>query len=324
MFQGGTQGAFVFDEDLSKAGNFTDFLTLGAPDSSHVIIAFPKASGMDGTQLPIPGSHAETNTSGFHIYPATQIISLQLDGRTLVTEQNDVPYVVGDVIVSPPPSAYVESLITAISTQNTASNTSAGGTGINLLGRGYGWSWLHPAETFFNVVARPAYVGPGSWMDAPPWHFSKGPIGVVDEFDEPLPMIHGGNQRCGGATLFCDNGPTPGSTQSLNIFRNYNNGAEYIRLDRVHGTFNFGLGLTAGGAPVLTHAGPNGCLPLVAGTARVPTAAVTATSNIQLSVRAPGGTQGFLSVGTIVDGTSFVINSTSATETSTVCWFIPQ
>ncbi len=61
---------------------------------------------------------------------------------------------------------------------------------------------------------------------------------------------------------------------------------------------------------------------LVAGTVTVTTAFVTASSRIFLSVQVAGGTQGFLSVGTVTAGTSFVINSTSGTDTSTVVWQI--
>lgn len=61
---------------------------------------------------------------------------------------------------------------------------------------------------------------------------------------------------------------------------------------------------------------------LVGGTVTVSTTAVTASSKIYLTVGVAGGTQGTLSVGTVTAGTSFVINSTSGTETSQVNWWI--
>lgn len=61
---------------------------------------------------------------------------------------------------------------------------------------------------------------------------------------------------------------------------------------------------------------------MVAGTTTVNTTAVTANSTIQLSYKAIAGTPGYLSPGTITPGTSFVINSTSGTDTSTVQWTI--
>ena len=61
---------------------------------------------------------------------------------------------------------------------------------------------------------------------------------------------------------------------------------------------------------------------LVGGTVTVSTTAANAGSRFSLTVHTPGGTQGFLSVGTITNGTSFVINSTSVLETSEVDWII--
>jgi len=61
---------------------------------------------------------------------------------------------------------------------------------------------------------------------------------------------------------------------------------------------------------------------LVAGTVTVSTTAVTATSDFQLTRCVTGGTVGHLSVGTVTAGTSFVINSSSGTDTSTVCWLV--
>lgn len=61
---------------------------------------------------------------------------------------------------------------------------------------------------------------------------------------------------------------------------------------------------------------------LVAGTVTVSTTAVTANSRIFLTCAVVGGTQGILSVGTITAGVSFVINSNSVIDTSTVNWLI--
>lgn len=64
---------------------------------------------------------------------------------------------------------------------------------------------------------------------------------------------------------------------------------------------------------------------LAAGTATITTSAactVSSTCAYTLTNCGVGGTQGMLSVGTITAGTSFVINSSSATDTSKVCWSI--
>lgn len=61
---------------------------------------------------------------------------------------------------------------------------------------------------------------------------------------------------------------------------------------------------------------------LVAGTKTVSTTKVAAGDKIYLTRLVTGGTVGHLSVGTIVAATSFVINSDSNLETSTVSWLI--
>ncbi len=65
-----------------------------------------------------------------------------------------------------------------------------------------------------------------------------------------------------------------------------------------------------------------GSATLVAGTVTVSNPYVTSTSTIFLSRKTIGGTAGYLSIGTISDGVSFVINSSSATDTSVVNYLI--
>ncbi|MDE2101607.1 MAG: hypothetical protein KGL39_30455 [Patescibacteria group bacterium] len=76
---------------------------------------------------------------------------------------------------------------------------------------------------------------------------------------------------------------------------------------------------------VSTSTATSGQIALVGGTVTVSTAGAVAlggTKNYYLTHCTASGTIGILSVGTITAGTSFVINSTSATDTSTVCWSI--
>jgi hypothetical protein len=61
---------------------------------------------------------------------------------------------------------------------------------------------------------------------------------------------------------------------------------------------------------------------LTAGTVTVSNSSASTSAIFQLSNCGAGGTVGVLSVGTVVNGTSFVINSSSATDTSSVCWTI--
>lgn len=85
--------------------------------------------------------------------------------------------------------------------------------------------------------------------------------------------------------------------------------------------------LTTAGNKLIIATGSNasvGTATLSSGTITVNTTAVTANSIIFISRNTPGGTLGNLSVpsASITAGTSFVINSDSGSETSTVNWWI--
>lgn len=67
-----------------------------------------------------------------------------------------------------------------------------------------------------------------------------------------------------------------------------------------------------------------GTVALVAGTATVSNTSVTANSRIFLTSQADGGTPGWLRITAKTVGTSFVITSSSATDTSTVAWMIVE
>jgi hypothetical protein len=66
----------------------------------------------------------------------------------------------------------------------------------------------------------------------------------------------------------------------------------------------------------------SGTAVLVAGTVTVNDASITADSRIFLTANTPGGTPGWLHVSARSDGVSFTITSSSATDTSTVAYFI--
>lgn len=81
---------------------------------------------------------------------------------------------------------------------------------------------------------------------------------------------------------------------------------------------------TSNNEVVEVFSGLSGTATLSSGTVTVNTTAVKATSRILVSCNTPSGTQGFLSApsGSIVAGTSFVINSSNAGDNSTVYWVI--
>lgn len=75
------------------------------------------------------------------------------------------------------------------------------------------------------------------------------------------------------------------------------------------------------GKPILTS-GMKGKAILVAGTVTVSTVEIKTSDYVQLTRMVLGGTPGHLSVGTITNEISFVINSSSNTDTSTIYWQI--
>lgn len=75
----------------------------------------------------------------------------------------------------------------------------------------------------------------------------------------------------------------------------------------------------------VSAAGPmRGFANLVAGTIVVPTAEITGLANetVRLTRTVPGGIMGFLSLGAIVAGVNFTINSSVVTDVSVVFWEI--
>jgi hypothetical protein len=68
----------------------------------------------------------------------------------------------------------------------------------------------------------------------------------------------------------------------------------------------------------------SGVATLTAGAATVANTSVTSSSRIQLTSNADGGTPGWLRVSARSAGTSFTITSSSATDTSSVAWFIVE
>jgi len=68
--------------------------------------------------------------------------------------------------------------------------------------------------------------------------------------------------------------------------------------------------------------GRMGVATLAVGTATVLTAAMNTGDRVILTRQVAGGTLGELSLGTVVDATSFVINSSNAADTSQIFWMI--
>jgi hypothetical protein len=117
-----------------------------------------------------------------------------------------------------------------------------------------------------------------------------------------------------GATGIINNGAT------INLHNTYVEGATNS-INNVSGTVNVEKGCTLNGPVTGTISSTvRGVATLVGGTVTVNTSKVHANSRIKLCHQTTGGTPGILTLGTVTAGTSFVINSTSGTDTSTVLW----
>jgi hypothetical protein len=144
------------------------------------------------------------------------------------------------------------------------------------------------------------------------------------------------NNITGVATLL---GATSGSIDFWNAAGHVNNltlwgGNLYFRgicIWRDDNVYDIGQ---AGNRPASIHLGTGlrivegtnkrmGVATLAGGTVTVANTSVTANTRIFLTVQTAGGTQGFLST-TRTAGTSFTINSTSASETSVVAWLLVE
>ncbi len=124
----------------------------------------------------------------------------------------------------------------------------------------------------------------------------------------------------------------------INAFDNYTgNGSSFVvgsNYTSVSSTNPLSVGLTGiqDFTPNITnldytqkiYVGFRGTATLSSGTVTVATSSIKTGYKIYLSVNTPSGTQGFLSAptGSIVDGTSFVIESSSILDNSTVNWWI--
>lgn len=134
---------------------------------------------------------------------------------------------------------------------------------------------------------------------------------------------------------------TDASRSAALTFSTVNNAASITERMRINADGKVGVGLTpttdifevAGNLSLTTagnkikiatgsnaSAGVSGAM--TGGTITISTTAVTASSLIYLTHASVGGTVGVLSVGTVTAGTSFVINSSSGSDTSTVNWWI--
>ena len=127
-------------------------------------------------------------------------------------------------------------------------------------------------------------------------------------------MDHGTNNRFEGNTVY----------NSVNIFDGASSTRATVRNNAFIGNsgfFNLGTSTLRSGNQFSTGASSGTCT-LAAGSCTVSTAEIQAGDNVRLSNVGAGGTVGLLSRGTITAGVSFLINSSSSTDSSVVFWEI--
>lgn len=93
-------------------------------------------------------------------------------------------------------------------------------------------------------------------------------------------------------------------------------------IDNETGAINDLIGSATRRGNKLSIGSQQGRAVLISGTTTVSTSEIQTADNVHLTPVAVGGIQGMLTVGTITAGTSFVIDSSSGTDTSTIFWEI--
>ncbi len=116
-----------------------------------------------------------------------------------------------------------------------------------------------------------------------------------------------------------------GTTTTQTAGASLTNNALFASFGPVFNSSSLDFKLTTVGNGIYIKQGTNatfGRAVLVAGTVTVATTKSTSTMEVFLTNRIAGGVLGILSVGTVVGGTSFVINSSNIADTSTISWII--
>jgi hypothetical protein len=277
----------------------------------------------------------------FHLYPGAEVLTHAVSAPATITiGNNNVAWAAGDTIQEPHhPVVHADNIKTFTTVNN--SNTNGGSTGTLFYYRGAGVNGSFHFLEMSNLNPCSWYKACGGWLDPPTaihigGYGSYSPNGGLAYLDEaPLPghavvTIGGPDAAIGGS----------GNTQPQ-LFAVYSASTDsqlfYYPATHAWGASNIAANqsLTVAGQNVCQANGtncpaiPKGRATLVAGTATVSTAAASTSGNYTLTNCGASGTAiGTLSVGAVTAGTSFVINSLTATntvatgDTSTVCWMI--
>lgn len=203
----------------------------------------------------------------------------------------------------------------------TAGNSkgSSSGAAVNINGGvgGIGTSTTGALGGAINVTAGSGGVGSATGGGGAALNLNAGAAGNI------------GTANGGDTTISAGAGTAAGVGGSI-IFKTAaaNSLTEHVRIksngDTDHTSGNVRFVTIGNGIQVKTGTNSRiGQTALVAGTSTVGNTSVTANTRIFITVSAAAGTQGFLRTTKVVN-TSFTVASTSATETSTVDWFLVE
>ena len=102
IFQGGVAGQFLsFDANLAFSGFRSSYYVFGSLDGTNLIYGSQVAGDLKAHTLPRMGLEAETNSSGFHLYPGAEIVANSAQPSAPTLEPNSVAWQPGDLVENP-------------------------------------------------------------------------------------------------------------------------------------------------------------------------------------------------------------------------------
>jgi hypothetical protein len=255
IFKGGTQGFLDFDDDMTVTGLHSVIYVLGAPDTSHLLIAQRAGGTFSGTNLPIVGGEAagRTLTGGVTVHPGALCINTNSTNTSCTLEVNSVAWANGHTFASPTGLPILEVMGQFNSTASSPDSPQSGGAGIRVeFKTNTQHSSLHPFFDGFNHAPLSSYMGGGGsgYLSGPPGVRINGPMGNFAEFDTLLNS--GGLTSCGGLPVILCFQNTSSDAGKKYLFRDHQLGSG-IAIDAPNSQFLFETyGVKA---PVLTSVG---------------------------------------------------------------------
>jgi hypothetical protein len=253
IFQGGTQGFGDFQDDITQVGLHSVVYVLGAPDTSHLLIAHREGGQFRGQNLPMIGAEpaALTLRGNIIVHPGALCLITNMGNSQCTLEHNTIAWHAGDGFSSPTGLITNENGLVYTSTQSAPDdmNTGCCNAGVAVAyASNSNHSDIHPFFIGGNFASLSKYAGSGvgsGWLFAPPGIVLEGATGNIMQFDNVFPTA--GGQPCNGATILCYVNPT-GSNANLWLYVDAQ-GSDFIEIQKSTNTFLFpsGWAINAGG-----------------------------------------------------------------------------